>query len=959
MRFFRPLIMVLLLWSMSHLVSAQPLRTDGDGRLQIFEGRISDRNIDYINLFDLRAGQKLFVYTEVLEGDLDTYLELGDVAFTISYASDDDSGPGTDAQLIHEITGDGDYTLAITSYDATTSGRYRLILGLDAPDALDGSLRPRGEPFAVAFIPDRGLTRPEDAPEQQGVIQHFQGRVSNRSLNYYDLRGLRAGQTLFLSAAALSGDLDTYIAVGDIDFESVLAFDDDSGPDTDSRLIFPVPADGDYSVLVTSSDETTSGTYELWLGVDAPDALDGAVVPRGTPIAYPYIDSNPSMAGIPQGPVQQFNGAINGSAQIYALYNLSAGQVFYASAYATGSSLRPRLSLRPAPLGPVQAESSLDDQGRAILQAVIPSDGDYSLIITGADESHGDYMLAMGIDAPGTLDFSAAPAGGEFVLYAGTINDIPTQSGEVQLLNGRIETDSTDRYMLDELKAGQTLDLFAEAISGDLDTLIEIYREGEASPIASDDDSGIGSNSRLSVRIPEDGSYVVHLSSFAQATSGDYRLLVGIDAPLARTGRAAPSSDTLARPYLSAPGAQDFVCTTLTKRPELSGPALTFETEYFVLHYTLEGRDGATPYFIEQVARAVERAWNHHTRILGWPIPPGDCGEGGDSRFDIYVRELISDNVLGTGTRGPVVGDNPNTAQIETNAGYSYLSIDNDFQGVENPLGVMRATIAHEMTHNIQFGLDLNDPYFGIYESTATWMETDTFPADEDASRYVAQVLEYPDVCIGGSPGATGGSTRIYGEWLLLDSLVQDHGPQIITAIWNDLAVNDGIASFYETLARFGTTPQEAVQRMGIRNLLRRYDLSPRFPSRLRVESNINGPGTIEPRRSGVQELSLDYLLITTPDLYTFRIDDPKLHLYLVGIDQPQSLARVHDLGQGGSVDTRAYTYSYLMILNTRVHSDPRACLYTSWRIEVTPGGNDLVPALSERWDASLFVPAG
>ncbi len=342
--------------------------------------------------------------------------------------------------------------------------------------------------------------------------------------------------------------------------------------------------------------------------------------------------------------------------------------------------------------------------------------------------------------------------------------------------------------------------------------------------------------------------------------------------------------------------------------------------------------------------------------------PPTDCGEGGDTRYDVYLMDSLStEDAMGYSMPEELLGDNPNTPPVEEWATYSYLVIDNDFDGWDGYLGLMRTTAAHEFNHSIQFGYDLND--IGgewYYEATASWMETLVFPEDQDATPYVGDVFATPDLCIGAMPEDAKYDTRIYGEWLLIDSLAQDYGPQAVRRLWELIAIHEGLDSFYLLADELGTTPQAIVQRYAIRNLLLDYTLAPEITSRVRVESNVNGLGEVRPRSSGVQEMAVDYVLVAQPGLYTFSIDRPNLSLTAVGVDQPADSAAIIDLGNRGTVDTRPYTYTYLIIQNTNQHLDSTQCTATDWVLSVSDGSQAALAAPEPKlWSAVHFIPAG
>ena len=538
--------------------------------------------------------------------------------------------------------------------------------------------------------------------------------------------------------------------------------------------------------------------------------------------------------------------------------------------------------------------------------------------------------------------------------------NVPEPIRGVQVFNGFIIDKETTYFDVYDLRPGQIIYIYAEATSGNLDTYIELGNLNFSEVYARDDDGAGGTNSRLSFVVPAGGDYSISISSFDPSTSHEYRLIIAVDVPEAFTGNVEPSGNLVLERYRGFSGeeAPPPRCETLQPRPRLSGPVSTYETLNFIIHYTTEGIDAAEESFIEELALTLEITWNHHIVRQGWPIPPSDCGEGGDERFDVYVREVLSEGILGFATQQGVVGNNANTIrQIERYAAYSYLTIDNDFAGMEDPGASMRSTVAHEFMHNIQFGLDMRDEYFGIYEASASYIETITFPNDEDATRYVIEVFETPDLCLGNNPRDL--PRRIYGEWLMIDSIVQDFGEEAHLQIWRDIGVQEGITGFYESLRRLGTTPQEVVERMAVRHLLRDYTMSYRFEDQVTIDSAIEAIGAHRSAGPGVQELAVNFVRIDLDGRYTYTIDQPDLSLYAIGINSERSEARVFDLGQSGTLDNRAFSDTYLIVLNTLEHSSPAVCRHLSWTIFVDEGGSNLIPPLPEVWDARNFRPSG
>jgi hypothetical protein len=155
-------------------------------------------------------------------------------------------------------------------------------------------------------------------------------------------------------------------------------------------------------------------------------------------------------------------------------------------------------------------------------------------------------------------------------------------AGRVQEFAGRIESGQLRVYLVPGLKEGETLYAHLQNVSGDLDPSLGVldavsdfaateaaYSAEVARLIASgqdiatgltalrdryflawDDDGGGGYSAALQFPVPTNGDYRViiagALSTFGRATFGEYRLLIGVNAPQVLTGRAPPTGDDLA-----------------------------------------------------------------------------------------------------------------------------------------------------------------------------------------------------------------------------------------------------------------------------------------------------------------------------------------------------------------------------------------------------------------------------
>ncbi len=175
---------------------------------------------------------------------------------------------------------------------------------------------------------------------------------------------------------------------------------------------------------------------------------------------------------------------------------------------------------------------------------------------------------------------AAATAVFVLVLSQGLGAALAQEEGQVQELSGRVVQDQSGTiYLLAGLEQGQTLYVYINGTSGNLDPYVgllgsgagvealgteftsaveQAIAEGE-DPVAVvprfadqiflawDDDSGPGYAAALEFPVPADGDYLLVAGDFPfPGTFGEFRLLIGLDAPQVLTGEATPTGDTLA-----------------------------------------------------------------------------------------------------------------------------------------------------------------------------------------------------------------------------------------------------------------------------------------------------------------------------------------------------------------------------------------------------------------------------
>ncbi len=211
--------------------------------------------------FSGRAGQRIAA-TMKADG-FDTFLELFDANHN-SLASDDDSAGDLNSRLTHTLAEDGDYLIEARAF-SSGEGPYTLKIEEIAPPP---------PPSAIAFGQAvEGELTSSDATDGDGRL--------------YDAFVFSGTEGQRIQAVMRSGDFDAYLQLGqDEDDFSELASDDDGlGQGTDARLIFTLPASGDYVLRARSWSREAKGLYSLELtdlgGEPAPGSLLIGATVRG------------------------------------------------------------------------------------------------------------------------------------------------------------------------------------------------------------------------------------------------------------------------------------------------------------------------------------------------------------------------------------------------------------------------------------------------------------------------------------------------------------------------------------------------------------------------------------------------------------------------------------------------------------------------------------------------------
>lgn len=167
------------------------------------------------------------------------------------------------------------------------------------------------------------------------------------------------------------------------------------------------------------------------------------------------------------------------------------------------------------------------------------------------------------------------------------------------------------------------------------------------------------------------------------------------------------------------PALEEYRAGKRPVRPSLSGPEILISRTNFIVHYTQQGADAVSTAYAETTANAMEYSWHILVDSLGWAPPPPDYNQGGDNRYDIYIKELSS------GIAGVTYSENSYSNPYPDGV-CSHFRIT---RGLDN--NYLKSTVCHEFHHSIQFRYSANEGSWWM-ENSATWSEEVVYPDYND-----------------------------------------------------------------------------------------------------------------------------------------------------------------------------------------------------------------------------------
>ncbi len=305
------LFLLVILAALVALVKAQNVLAQESPQVQEITGSLAPGQSDVFRLSGMQKGQTLYAFMESTSGNLDPILSILPVEGTTSatledfkkqvaelaatstqplldlpalrdqfaLAWDDDSGPGYSAAMQFTAPEAGDYYLLLSSSlsaaGRSTAGDYRLLLGLDAPQVLDGNAEPSG---AVIAVQDQTVLWSQ-------LIQELNGSLSQDKPSLaVKLSDLNPGDTLYVDLQATSGDLKPILVLRDYGKKPVRVSNLNGQAQLQPLYNKSFPEGGRITswkfVAAEAGGQLTSGDFKLQVGVNAPEVLEGQGQPN-------------------------------------------------------------------------------------------------------------------------------------------------------------------------------------------------------------------------------------------------------------------------------------------------------------------------------------------------------------------------------------------------------------------------------------------------------------------------------------------------------------------------------------------------------------------------------------------------------------------------------------------------------------------------------------------------------
>ncbi len=433
--------------------------------------------------------------------DFDTYLMLGtlnDGAFE-SIASDDDGGGGTDSRIEHTLTNAGTYYIRANTLGADETGSYTLSLqrgGASAPVTATrtstGSIRnlPIGETISEELTSDNEML------QDSSYAQRY--RVQ-----------LAAGQQVQIT---LQGDdFDAYLMLLD-DEGTIVAKDDDSAGGTDARINYTSAKTGPHIIIVNSLGKQEEGAFALFVEhIGGPQAGD---------------ESEPELTIRPITIGQTVTGTLSAISPV-----LDDGTFYDVYTFTGVPNTTITIQLESSDFDSYLTLGSFSDQELTQLESDDDSGGGTNSLITYLIPDSGFYVIRVNTlsqGESGTYKLSVMPTNTSSASTSmiGKISIGQTVSGSLNTFSPKMDDDSYYHSYAIVGIPNTTITITYRSEAFDAYLLFGTLSNNTFTSIVTDDDGAGGSDSQITYRFTDSGTYIIRANTLSAGSTGDYTLTV-------------------------------------------------------------------------------------------------------------------------------------------------------------------------------------------------------------------------------------------------------------------------------------------------------------------------------------------------------------------------------------------------------------------------------------------------
>ncbi|RPF71036.1 pre-peptidase C-terminal domain-containing protein [Aurantiacibacter spongiae] len=428
---------------------------------------------EYSDTYTIEGAEGQLLEVEAMSDDFDAFLMVRGPGGA-QFDNDDARDGTTNAAIMQRLPASGTYAITVTSFENGETGRY--LLRAATSEAADAS----------------GISTQQAGTLENGDEQLNSGEFADA----YTFDG-RRGTAVHLTA--LSDDFDTYLMLSGPD-GAVAQNDDPEAGGSDAVIDAVLPADGMYSVTVTSFEPGENGAYVLEaegvaslvakVGPAATIRAGGAgdTLTLGTPVAGMLEESDPVLE----------------EGEHFDVWTVSADPgTRIAVRMQSGAFDSFLLAMdEDGVLG--SNDDATDDSTDSALDVVVPASGRFTVAATSyAGDETGRYTLSADtVEGGGAVDVSQAE---------------PLVLG--QSVDGVLSAPQTYAFTIDDERDVEFL-LTSDAF----DPVLRIDGPGGFSQENDDDDRGGSRNSRIRTTLTAPGTYRLTVSSYRPAETGSFRL---------------------------------------------------------------------------------------------------------------------------------------------------------------------------------------------------------------------------------------------------------------------------------------------------------------------------------------------------------------------------------------------------------------------------------------------------